>query len=107
MSNNPTIHCPLCTRKLVQKKCGLVCKNHQCVFYWKLGGWCLKNSVWQYTDNITDKHIRWGIKRGYPPHKKKINERHIDAMCKALCEDENLCFIIPFRYYPLDSEVVR
>ena len=109
MNEGSTPRCPLCNRELLQKKCGLVCKNHQCIFYWKLGGWCLKNpvsSVWEYTNNITDKHIRWGIKRGYPPQKEKINKRHIAGMYDALRKNENLCFVIPLRYCPQDSEVV-
>lgn len=103
MKNEATIirRCPLCGNRLYSKKCGLVCKNHQCSFYWKLGGWCLRNlgsSVWQYTDNCLDAQIRWDKAHGYPPRKEKIHERHLAAMFLALQKDENLCFIIPLRF---------
>ena len=109
MSNNPTLHCPLCNRKLVQKKSGYVCKNPTCNFYWKLGGWSLitpGSLVWAYTDNNADKHICWDKAHGYPPRKEKIRERHFDAMNEALRKNEDLCFIIPLRYCLPDSEVV-
>ena len=107
--NSKTLRCPLCNRKLVQKKCGYVCKNSMCLFYWKLGGWCLKypdSSLWLYTDNALDTQIHWDKKHGYPPLHRKISKRHIDAMYEALREDETLCFIIPLRYYSSDSVVV-
>lgn len=106
---NKTPRCPLCNNRLYLKKCGLVCKNFKCSLYWKLGGWYLKDSdysLWQYTNNDIDKGIAWDIRHGYPPRKEKINERHINAMYEALRVDENLCFIIPLRYYSPDSEVV-
>lgn len=108
--SNKTLRCPLCNRKLVQKRCGLVCKNHQCLFYWKLGGWCLKNpgsSVWHYTDNSIDKQIRWDKAHGYPPLHTKISKRHIKAMHATLRKNSDLCFVIPLRYYSEDSEVVQ
>ena len=109
MNEGNSPRCPLCNNRLYPKKCGLVCKNFKCSLYWKLGGWCLKDSdysLWQYTDNWLDKQIRWDKAHGYPPLHRKINERHIDAMHAALRKDENLCFVIPLKYHSPDSEVV-
>ena len=107
--NDQPLRCPICNNKLYSKKCGLVCKNHQCLFYWKGSGWCLKNpdsSLWVYSDNDLDTQIRWDLKHGYPPLHTKISKRHIDAMHAALHKDENLCFVIPIRYYSQDSGVM-
>jgi len=110
MNNKTTLRCPLCNRKLAQKKCGMVCGNYKCKLFWKLGGWCLKDSVWRYTDNGIDKVITWDKAHPnvvYPPLKGKIHERHLDALIVALQKDETLCFIIPTKYCFGDSEVVQ
>ena len=99
--SNKIPRCPLCNNHLYPKKCGLVCKNHKCALYWKLGGWCLKNSVWVYADLGIDKIIRWDrIHPGYsyPPLKNKIDKKHLAGMYKALEKDETLCFMIPRKY---------
>lgn len=110
MSDNQTPRCPLCNNVLYSKKCGLVCKNHRCALYWKLGGWCLKefgSSLWQYTDNTLDKENRLGMKHGYPRIHKEIDKRDIDAMHEVLRKNPDLVFVIPLKYYSPDSEVVQ
>ena len=96
--------CPLCGNRLYPKKSGLVCKNFKCNLFWKMGGWTLKNSVWQYTDSVFDQDAAWDVRHGYPPRKAKIIERDITAMYQALCKNENLCFVIPLKYCSPDSE---
>lgn len=108
--NPETSLCPICRNILYQRKCGLTCKNHQCLFYWKGNGWCLKGSLWVYSDNGIDKIIRWDKAHpgySYPPIKKGVDKRHLAGMNAALQKDENLCFVIPKKYcLPGSAEAV-
>lgn len=106
--NPETSLCPICHNRLYEKKNSFaVCKNRQCAFYWKLGGWGLKNSVWVYQDNDYDKDSRWDKAHGYSPRKFEIAERHLAAMVLALEKDGSLCFVIPEKYCLPNSEVLE
>lgn len=100
MSDQPIPHCPLCNEPLHSKKCGYVCKNHQCIFYWKSGdGWCLHDdSVWYYMNKGFDQIIAWDER--HPMFyclsiEPTVPKRHLKAMDAALRKNGELQFIIP------------
>lgn len=101
MSDQPIPRCPVCNNRLYPKKCGYVCENHRCLFYWKRdGGWCLHDSVWYYRDRCIDQIIAWDKKHPmfyYHPIEPKIPKRHHEAMDAALRKNGGLHFIIPTR----------
>lgn len=109
MNDTAILRCPLCNNRLYSKKCGLACKTHQCLFYWKVSGWCLKDSVWVYGDRSIDQDIRWDKAHpdfSYPPLKKGIDKRHLAAMRAAVQKDKSLRFRIPEKYGFVDTEEV-
>jgi len=79
MSNEFQTKCPLCNHILYKRYEGLVCKNHKCKLYFKLGkGWVYltdKSREYQIINSMWDSNSRLRFNKKWIEIKAKIIQR--------------------------------
>lgn len=86
--------CPVCKHKLVQKHEGLVCKNYNCIMYFKLG------KGWVYLENEKNR-LDWTLKYKFDLNSFENSRTWLKLKSEILKRDNMTCQICKVQFVDL------